>query len=313
MATAASTEAELHLVAPRQPVHAHLIDIWRFRDLLVNLVRKDLKVRYKNSVLGFLWSMLNPLFLLARLQHRVRHPGRVVLLLHDLAADRAPDLERVQRRAARAAPRRSPANGSLVGKVRFPREILPLAAVGAALVHFFLQSIVLITVLAILRFDVDWDYIWLLPLALVVLIVFAAALAVFLGALNVYARDTGHLLEIVMLAWFWLTPILYGYMLIADKLTEHHINSSILLANPVVPVVITFQRALYGQATLVQDHGRPGHRQERHHGEPAPAPGRVESGGTSATSASPSPIGIALFLLAIKFFDRAEGNFVESL
>ena len=65
MATTTPPDAELHLVAPRQPVAAHLRDIWRFRELLGNLVRKELKVRYKNSMLGFAWSMLNPLFLLA--------------------------------------------------------------------------------------------------------------------------------------------------------------------------------------------------------------------------------------------------------
>ena len=124
-----------------------------------------------------------------------------------------------------------------------------MAAVGAALVHFVLQTTVLIGVLAVIRMDVDWAYVPLLPLALLTLLVFGAAGAIFLGALNVYYRDTGHLLDILM-AWFWLTPILYGYVLIGDKLTEHGINSSLVLANPVVPAIITFQRALYGQATL---------------------------------------------------------------
>src|SRR5829696_1349096 len=64
MAATSIPEQELHLVAPRQPVAAHVRDIWRFRELLRNLVRKELKVRYKNSVLGFVWSMINPLFLL---------------------------------------------------------------------------------------------------------------------------------------------------------------------------------------------------------------------------------------------------------
>src|SRR5215212_3198081 len=65
MAATSITEHELHLVAPRQKVRGHLRDIWRFRELLRNLVRKELKVKYKNSALGFIWSMLNPLFLLA--------------------------------------------------------------------------------------------------------------------------------------------------------------------------------------------------------------------------------------------------------
>src|SRR6478609_8015797 len=65
MAATSISDHELHVVSPRQTVRAHLRDLWRFRELLRNLVRKELKVKYKNSVLGFVWSMLNPLFLLA--------------------------------------------------------------------------------------------------------------------------------------------------------------------------------------------------------------------------------------------------------
>jgi ABC-2 type transport system permease protein len=201
-------------------------------------------------------------------------------------------------------------NGYLVNKVRFPREVLPLSSVGAALVHFFLQSLVLVAVLAILRYNVDWSYVWLLPIALVTLLVFAAALAVIFSAMNVYLRDTGHLLELAMLAWFWLTPILYGYMLIAEKLAEHGISSNILLANPVVPVVITFQRALYGKATIVKT-------------AVDPATGKTVVTGVTKLLPDASQwwylrnLGIVLaasallFFVAIKIFDRAEGNFAE--
>jgi ABC-2 type transport system permease protein len=186
-------------------------------------------------------------------------------------------------------------NGYLVNKVRFPREVLPLASVGAALVHFFLQSIVLVAVLAVLRYNVDWDYVWLIPIALVTLLVFAAALAIIFGAMNVYLRDTGHLLELATLAWFWLSPILYGYMLMANKIAEHGINGNVLLANPVTPVLITFQRALYGSAFAGKQQLLPD--------------GSVwwylRNLGIVLT------LSVALFLLALKIFDRAEGNFAE--
>ena len=112
-----------------------------------------------------------------------------------------------------------------MNKVRFPREVLPLASVGAALVHFFLQSTVLVAVLAVVRYNVDWTYMWLVPIALVTLLVFAAGLGILFSAMNVYLRDTGHLLELWMMAWFWLSPILYGYMLVADKLLSAGVSS----------------------------------------------------------------------------------------
>jgi ABC-2 type transport system permease protein len=151
---------------------------------------------------------------------------------------------------------------------------------------------------------------WLLPIALVTLLVFAAALAVIFGAMNVYLRDTGHLLELATLAWFWLTPILYGYMLISDKLTENGFSGNLLLANPIVPIVITFQRALYGKATIVKT-------------GIDPATGKTVV--TSVQRLLPDAsqwwylrnLGIVLaasailFMIAIKIFDRAEGNFAE--
>ena len=150
MATSTISDHELHLVAPRQPVSAHLRDIWRFRELLRNLVRKELKVKYKNSVLGFAWSMLNPLFLLAVYTVVFNILGTafdyftIWLLIGILVWN-------LFSTSVVAGTTSISGNGYLVNKVRFPREVLPLASVGAALVHFFLQSLVLVVVLAVVR------------------------------------------------------------------------------------------------------------------------------------------------------------------
>jgi ABC-2 type transport system permease protein len=294
MAATPISQQELHLVAPRQSVAAHLRDIWRFRELLRNLVRKELKVKYKNSALGFVWSMLNPLFLLVVYGIAFNILGAAfsyftIWLLIGLLVWNLFNVSIISGTVSITG------NGYLVNKVRFPREVLPLASVGAALVHFFLQSIVLVAVLVVLRYNVDWDYVWLIPIALITLLVFAAALAIIFSAMNVYLRDTGHLLELATLAWFWLSPILYGYMLMANKIAEHGINGNILLANPVTPVLITFQRALYGSAFAGKQQLLPD--------------GSVwwylRNLGIVLT------ISVALLLLALKIFDRAEGNFAE--
>ena len=128
--------------------------------------------------------------------------------------------------------------------------------------------------------------------------------------MNVYLRDTGHLLELWMMAWFWLSPILYGYMLVANKIAEHGINGNILLLNPVTPVLITFQRALYGQPnsykTTIDPVTHQSVRQIDQHLLPDSSVwwylrnlGFVLAGAT------------ILFLVAIKIFDKAEGNFAE--
>jgi ABC-2 type transport system permease protein len=135
------------------------------------------------------------------------------------------------------------ANAGLVKRVWFPREILPLASIGAALVHFFLQSSVLLFALAVLRHPVGWAYVPLLPLALFALLVLMAALVLFLSAANVYLRDIQHFVELGLLAWFWVTPIVYQF----TQLTTHlDGRAAPALLNPMTPIVLVFQRALYG-------------------------------------------------------------------
>ena len=83
----------------------------------------------------------------------------------------------------------------------------------------------------------------MLPLALFDLILLAAGLALLLSAANVYLRDIQHLVELALLPWFFLTPIVYSYDLIAKRLEDLH---WVYLLNPVTPVVLAFQRAIYG-------------------------------------------------------------------
>src|SRR5207237_1800106 len=135
------------------------------------------------------------------------------------------------------------AGSGLVKKVWFPREILPLASVGAALVHFFLQLLVLIAALSVVRHPVGWAEIPMLPLALFDLILLAAGLVLLLSAANVYLRDMAHFVELALMAWFWLTPIVYPFTQLAKALQGH---TAVALLNPVPPIALAFQRALSG-------------------------------------------------------------------
>ena len=96
--------------------------------------------------------------------------------------------------------------------------------------------------LIVFQHEPNWRALSLLPLALITVITFAAAGAITLSALNVYYRDVQHFLEISLLAWFWLTPIVYNYNLVADRLGG---SDWIAMLNPITPVVLTFQKALH--------------------------------------------------------------------
>ena len=216
-------------------------DVWRYRELLVNLVRKELKVRYKNSALGFVWSLLNPalylvvFYVVFQVVLDAGIPDFPIFLLAGLLPW---NLFSASLGSATAS---VVVNAPLVNKVWFPREILPLAAVGAALVHFVLQAGVLALAMAVFRHAPAPEYLPVVAVALVVLVVLAGALGIALAGSNVYLRDTSHLLELALLAWFWVTPIVYQYRLVSDRVGEW------ALVNPLTSVVLAFQRGLYNR------------------------------------------------------------------
>ncbi|MCU1351201.1 MAG: type transporter [Acidimicrobiales bacterium] len=234
--------------------------LWQYRELLVNLTRKELKVKYKNSVLGFVWSLLNPLLYLVVF-------GIVfgVILgsqIHDYAIFMLSGLLAWNFFSASLGGGTAAivGNATLVTKVWFPRETLVLASVGAALVHFFLQSLVLGTAMLVVGRVPSLHYLPALPFAMLDLLILASALAIALAAVNVYLRDTQHLLELVLLAWFWVSAIVYPYWTIVAKLGAG--REWLASVNPFLPIAVTFQRVLYNPTKSEQFHLFPGNKQK---------------------------------------------------
>jgi ABC-2 type transport system permease protein len=221
--------------------------LWRYRELVANLTRKELKVKYKNSVLGFVWSLLNPLMYLVvfslvfNIISAVPVPYYGIFFLSGLLAWNLFSAALGQGTSAITG------NAQLVTKVWFPREALVLASVFSALVHFFLQSIVLLVALLVFQRSPDYAFFPIFLFALVVLMLFATSLAIGLSAVNVYLRDTQHLLEVALLGWFWLSAVAYPFGLVEEKLDGRFGAGSAWIAglNPVLTIVITFQRTLY--------------------------------------------------------------------
>lgn len=290
------------VIAPDRSVPRRIQAVWRYRELLVGLVRKELKVKYKDSSLGFFWSMLNPAMYLAVFYvvfQIILGSGIPYFAIYLLSGLLSWNLFSGSLTAATGS---IVNNGSLVNKVYFPREILPLATVGANLVHFFLQTLVLLLALGVFRYGVDLEYLWLVPIAMVVLLLLASGLAILFAALNVYARDLQHLLELVLLAWFWMTPIVYAWQLPADKLSEEGLPTGLTLVNPVVPVVITLQRAIYGTDRFVGSDGVTNHILPD--GSPLWYLRNLLIVGAVAAG---------IFVAAVKVFGRLESNFAEEL
>jgi ABC-2 type transport system permease protein len=231
---------------PRLHPLPRLRELWASRQILANLVRKEVKVKYKSSVLGIAWSMLNPVLYLAVFSLvfivvlKIQTPHFPVLLLSGLLA------WNLFSNSLGMGARSVVDNANLVTKVYFPREILPLASVGAAGVDFLTQALVLIGFMAVSRYAVfGWNLV-LLPLALVTLLVFVSAMCMFVAALNVRYRDTQHLLSLALLVWFWVTPVIYPSARVWGTLGRHQVFKFLYLSNPMASIVMGFQRALYG-------------------------------------------------------------------
>ena len=183
-------------------------ELVRRRFLLRNLIVRDLKVRYKNSLLGVLWSLLNPLLMMV-----------VFSLVFGVLSANGPRQYPVFflvgllpwnffSGALISSTASITSNQHLVKKVYFPREILPTAAVLSNLVNFFIALIVLVVFLYAAGLGISVHAWWLIPLV-IIQVIFTMGLGLLLSSLHVFYRDIMMILDVVMLAWFFLTPIMY--------------------------------------------------------------------------------------------------------
>jgi len=248
-----STSTLVNVVEPGTRVSTRVRDLLRYRELTANLVRKELRVKYKNSFLGFFWSLLNPALLLGIywlvftkfLGQRI--PNFAIFLLSGLLGWNLLTMALTSSVVSLVG------NASLVTKVYFPREALPLAAVGASLMHFFFQLIVLAVAIAAMRFPVSPAAIVLVPSALLVELLLLAGLCLIVAVLNVYFRDVQHLLEVGLLAWFWMTPIVYPIAFLQQNLGKlWHLS----LLNPMTSIALAYQRGIYGKVSAVDATGQ---------------------------------------------------------
>jgi len=234
-------------------------ELYAYREILLNLVRKELKVKYTASLLGAVWSVLNPVVFLAVFTFVVKvlgnsTPDYPVFLLSGLLA------WNLFSTSVGNGTRCVIDNGNLVKKVAFPREILPLSVVGVALVDFVLQSAVLLLFILASGYGFRLQALYLYPLSFATLLVFTTAMVLWVSALNVRYRDVQHLIGLGLLVWFWMTPIVYPGGLVQERLTDATAPWSpslwiAYLLNPLAPIVSGFQRALYAIVSYAPDGG----------------------------------------------------------
>lgn len=290
----------VHGNAERLDLAMRLAIPFTFRELLLNLVRKELRVRYKDSFLGFLWSMLNPVMYLAvfYVVFNILLTGGIPYFPVFMLSGLLPWTLFSSSLSGGAGSLL--ANSSLLKKVSFPREVLPMASVGAAIFHFCLQLIVLLGFLIVFRYPFVSPYLLLVPLAVAVLVILVTGFSILLSCLTVYLRDIQHFIELALLAWFWMTPIIYPVQLVFDKLQPKGLFQ-FYVWNPVTPIVLAMQRAFYNRVAPLRD------------GQPVQVLLDQPMSWYLSHLAYSAVFALALLLIAQVVFARLEGNIAEEL
>ena len=242
-----------------EPIHARalrsttskLVDLWRARQLLAQLVRKELKVRYKNSSLGFLWSMLTPA--LMTLVFTVVFTQVVPIQVEDFSAFFISGylLWQFFQNSCQGAIHSIVDNGDLVKKVYFPREVLPLSHVLSQLIHLLLALLVVSPYLVATRGLSVLAYLPVTLVAVALLAVFASGAAMWFAGVNVVFRDLQELFIVIFQVWFYATPVIYPLILVrAETSASFRWVSMVLLANPMTWFVEVFRNGTYGQVSV---------------------------------------------------------------
>src|SRR5512134_967433 len=229
----------------------NLAQLRRYRGLIQSLVARELKARYRGSVLGFFWSFINPLLLLL-----------VYSFVFSYVMPAAQD-ERVRPFAlfmfcgilpwtwfASSLTESSGvliSGGNLIKKVLFPAEILPIVTVLANMVHYFFGLVILAGFLVYYQRPLNLGELALFPLVVLVQLVLTLGFALLLSALTVHFRDIRDILANVLTFWFFATPIIYPYFIFEDpKNPGHEVwQATLLKLNPFTHLAISYQEILF--------------------------------------------------------------------
>lgn len=230
---------------------AGLADIFRSRFLLKLLVSKELKVRYRGSVLGLLWSYVKPgvqfiVFYIALgvflgLEQSDRNPNGLpnyaIYLFSGIV------LINFFTEALGNASRSIVGNGGLIKKIYLPRQLFPMASVWVSAVHFVPQIIILLVACLFNGWRPSLLQLAAAVAGFIIVTLLATGLGLLFGAVNVYFRDAENLVDMLLMIATWASPVLYSWIMVRDKLGETYFN--LYQLNPITVGVETFHFAFW--------------------------------------------------------------------
>ncbi|MEN4013013.1 MAG: ABC transporter permease [Bellilinea sp.] len=225
----------------------NLRDMWLYRELIYFLTWRDIKVRYKQALLGIAWAILQPILsmvIFTVIFNRfleVRPDAGIPDELYPVFGFAALLPWQFFQGALQRAGVSLVTNANLLTKVYFPRLIIPFSAVAAGLVDFFFSFVVLAGLMVAYGLPFTLRLLWL-PLFLLLALLAALAVALWLAALNVQYRDVQHMLPFLLMAWMYASPVVYS----AEAITVSPFWQAVYALNPMVGVIQGFRWALFG-------------------------------------------------------------------
>lgn len=215
-----------------------LREIYNYRQMISSLVNKELKVRYKGSILGFFWTFLNPLLqlIIYTIVFSVILKSSIKNFHIYLFVGLVPWIFFTT--CIQAGSISIVTNKDLVKKIYFPRIVLPIATVNAAFMNMIYTMIVVILTVFFSEIGLSW-YILLLPFIMILQYIMVLGITFVFAALNVFFRDLEYILSIVLMAWFYLTPIVYTIDMVPKE------YRGIFFINPMTSIIMFYREILY--------------------------------------------------------------------
>jgi lipopolysaccharide transport system permease protein len=214
------------------------VSLENYRDLLIVLTHKEIKVRYKSSVLGYLWSVANPLaiaivfYLAFKIVMRIKIEAYSLFLITGLFP------WQWFSNSVSLSPMIFLSNASLIKKVSFPRNVLSLVNVLQDMIHFILAIPVIVLFMIMYHRSPSWTWLYGIPLLLVIQFCMTYGVAVAISSVNLFFRDMERLTSIFMMLVFYCTPVIYPESMVPDQYRW------LLAVNPVAPLMISWRTLL---------------------------------------------------------------------
>lgn len=253
-------------------------ELYQYRELILSLIKRELRGKYKASVLGFLWTFINPLFqmLIYTVVFSVIMRSGIENFSMFLFVGLIPwnffNISVISGASCVVN------QENLIKKIYFPRIVLPIAFVTSMFINMLLTFLVILAVLFVTGFGINPAAVCFVPVIMIIEYMLALGFCMLFSALTVYFRDLEYILGIFMMAWMYLTPILYT----VDMVPEEY--QYLFRLNPMTAVIISYQQALYEKQVPVMD-----------------------------TLLEAAMVGVAVFMIGSFVFEKMQRRFAEEL